>query len=83
MFTLNGIQTLSAGVCNLLAEYPQLQQMGVDMLRLSPRMQSMAYVISYFDQVRQGGEPPLVVDGCNGYWYGQAGMLRVEEAGLC
>ncbi|MCL5041729.1 MAG: U32 family peptidase [Gammaproteobacteria bacterium] len=83
LFTINGIQTLSAGVCNLLAEYPQLQQMGVDMLRLSPRMQSMAHVISYFDQVRQGGEPPLVVDGCNGYWYGQAGMLRVEEAGLC
>lgn len=83
LFTLNGIQTLSAGVCNLLAEYPQLQQMGVDMLRLSPRMQSMAHVIGYFDQVRQGGAPPLVVEGCNGYWYGQAGMLRVEEAGLC
>lgn len=83
LFTLNGIQTLSAGVSNLLAEYPQLERLGADILRLSPRQQGMVEVIAQFDRVRQGGQPPLVVDGCNGYWYGQPGMLRVEEAGLC
>ena len=31
----------------------------------------------------QGALPPLAVDGCNGYWHGQPGMLRAEEAGLC
>jgi len=25
----------------------------------------------------------VFVDGCNGYWHGQAGMLRIEEVGLC
>ena len=35
------------------------------------------------DAVRKGAQPPLAVDGCNGYWHGQPGMLRAEEAGLC
>ncbi len=83
LFTLNGIQTLSAGISNLLAEYPRMQALGIHMLRLSPAATGMEKVISSFDQVRRGAEPPLAVDGCNGYWYGQPGMLRVEEAGLC
>lgn len=83
LFTLNGIQTLSAGVTNLLAEYPRMHAMGVDMLRLSPCARSMEQVIASFDGVRNGAEPPLAIDGCNGYWYGQPGMMRVEEAGLC
>lgn len=83
LFTLNGIQTMSAGVSNLLAEYPRMHAMGIHMLRLSPAARGMEDVIHSFDQVRRGGEPPLAVDGCNGYWYGQPGMLRVEEAGLC
>ncbi|PKM31637.1 MAG: U32 family peptidase [Gammaproteobacteria bacterium HGW-Gammaproteobacteria-11] len=82
LFTLNGIQTLSAGVTNLLAEYPQMQAMGISALRLSPRLQGMAEIVASFDQVRHGAEPPLAVDGCNGYWHGQPGMLRVEEVGL-
>lgn len=83
LFTLNGIQTMSAGISNLLAEYPRMHAMGIDMLRLSPAAQGMEEVIHSFDQVRRGAEPPLAIDGCNGYWYGQPGMLRVEEAGLC
>ncbi len=83
LFTLNGIQTLSAGVTNLLAEYPRIDAMGVQMLRLSPAARDMEAVVRSFDQVRCGAEPPLAIDGCNGYWYGEPGMLRVEEAGLC
>jgi len=56
---------------------------GADLLRLSPRAEGMVGVVQAFDQVRQGAMPPLCVDGCNGYWHGQAGMLRVEEVGLC
>ena len=48
-----------------------------------PVGQGMAEVIEAFARVRQGEAPPLCVDGCNGYWHGQAGMLRVEEVGLC
>ncbi|MGH1447998.1 MAG: U32 family peptidase [Pseudomonadaceae bacterium] len=83
LFTLNGIQTMSAGVTNLLAEYPRMDAMGVQMLRLSPAARDMEAVVRSFDQVRCGAEPPLAIDGCNGYWYGEPGMLRVEEAGLC
>tara|TARA_R110000850_G_scaffold93598_2_gene198071 strand:- start:6903 stop:7793 length:891 start_codon:yes stop_codon:yes gene_type:complete len=83
LFTLNGVQTMSAGVTNLLAEYPRMDAMGVQMLRLSPAARDMEAVVRSFDQVRCGAEPPLAIDGCNGYWYGEPGMLRVEEAGLC
>jgi len=83
LFTLNGIQTLSAEVSNLLADYPDMLACGADLLRLSPRAQGMAQVVTAFDQVRQGRTPPILVDGCNGYWHGRPGMLRAEEAGLC
>jgi collagenase-like PrtC family protease len=83
LFTLNGIQTMSAEVTNLLADYPGLVASGADIVRLSPRAQGMVEVIEAWQRVRQGEAPPLFVDGCNGYWHGQAGMLRVEEAGLC
>lgn len=83
LFTLNGIQTLSAATSNLLADYPTLQACGADLLRLSPRAEGMGAVIAAFDAVRQGAQPPLAVEGCNGYWHGRPGMLRAEEAGLC
>lgn len=83
LFTLNGIQTMSGEVTNLLADYPALMASGADVLRLSPRAQGTAEVVRAFDNVRQGEAPPLFVAGCNGYWHGHAGMLKVEEAGLC
>jgi collagenase-like PrtC family protease len=83
LFTINGIQTMSAEVTNLLADYAGLVACGADVLRLSPRAQGMAEVIAAYQRVRLGETPPLFVDGCNGYWHGQAGMLRVEEVGLC
>lgn len=83
LFTLNGIQTMSGEVTNLLADYPALMASGADVLRLSPRAQGMAEVVRAFDNVRQGEAPPLFVAGCNGYWHGHAGMLKVEEADLC
>ena len=83
LFTINGIQTLSASVSNLLADYPALVESGAELLRLSPRASGMIEVVQAFDAVRKGGLPPLAVDGCNGYWHGQPGMLRAEEAGLC
>ncbi|UCZ85751.1 U32 family peptidase [Pseudomonas sp. L5B5] len=83
LFTLNGIQTMSAEVTNLLADYPGLVACGADLLRLSPRAEGMVEVVQAFAGVCRGQTPPVFVEGCNGYWHGQAGMLRVEEAGLC
>ena len=51
---MNGIQTMSADVTNLLADYPGLVNSGADLLRLSPRAEGMVEVVQAFDQVRQG-----------------------------
>ena len=82
LFTLNGIQTMSAEVGNLLADYPSLAACGVDVLRLSPRSEGMGQVIGEFAAVRDGALPPLAVSGCNGDWHGRPGMLTVEGVGL-
>ncbi len=84
---LNGIQTQSARVCNLVAELPHLQAMGVDLLRLSPQSQHMAELIALWQAALQGRisptdaaaamQPLLPDQSCNGYWHGQPGMAQV------
>ena len=81
---LNGTQTQSARVYNLLEELPQMQAMGVDLVRLSPQPQHMAQVIALFDEVRrqpanaahaQNRILPLMPDWpCNGFWHGRPGL---------
>ena len=83
LFTLNGIQTMSGEVSNLLADYAALHDCGVDLLRLSPRAEGMVEEVQAFDRVRHGATPPLAVAGCNGYWHGRPGMLRSDEVNLC
>ena len=86
--TLNGIQTQSAHVCNLVQELPALQAMGVDVLRLSPQSQHMATLVQLWrDALEQRLTPadahaqmlPLLPDQpCNGYWHGRSGMEQVS-----
>ncbi len=83
LFTINGIQTMSAEVNNLLADFPTLHNAGVNIARLSPRAKGMTDVIAAWDKVRKGEQAPLAVQGCNGYWHGRPGMVSVEEVGLC
>src|SRR5690606_6690460 len=83
LFTINGTQTMSASVSNLLADYSALAASGADLLRLSPQAAGMQEVGAAFDAVRNGAPPRLAGEGCNGSWHGQPGMLRAEEAGLC
>lgn len=83
VFTINGIQTMSAEVNNLLADFPSLAEVGADVARLSPRAEGMLEVVQAWDRVRNGQQPPLAVQGCNGYWHGRPGMVTAEEAGLC
>ena len=81
---LNGTQTQSARVYNLLEELPQMQAMGVDLVRLSPQPQHMEQVIALFDEVRrqpanaahaQNRILPLMPDWpCNGFWHGRPGL---------
>lgn len=88
---LNGIQSQSALVYNLVAELEQMVELGVDVLRLSPQSVGMTAVIRSFDAVRRGAlhgrvaaqemSPLLPAPACNGYWYGKPGLeYRMENA---
>ena len=93
---LNGIQVLSARTYCLIDQMPRLEQLGVDIVRLSPQLQGMAEIIDLFDGVRHHRfEPGLAAESlndymptgpCDGYWYGDAGMniqgMDFQEKGL-
>jgi collagenase-like PrtC family protease len=82
--TLNGIQTQSGGVCNLVAELPEFRAAGVDVVRLSPQSQHMAEIVALFHAVANDELDPAVAERkldpflsggvCNGYWHGAPGM---------
>jgi collagenase-like PrtC family protease len=80
--TINGIQTMSAQSYNLLGEVPDMREMGIDIIRISPQPQRMAEIIAAFDAARRGETPhPDTRDWCadglvDGYWFGDAGIVR-------
>ncbi len=84
---INGIQTMSAQSYNLLAEVPTLQQMGIDILRISPQPEHTPEIIAAFDAARRQQpaisrtewNPCGLVDG---YWFGDAGIAKHHQAAL-
>jgi len=82
--SMNGIQTQSSATANLIEALPQMEQMGVDVVRLSPQSRHMGVVTEAFAGVRDGTLTPeagqlqiakaVAGELCNGYWYGEAGM---------
>ena len=82
--TLNGIQTQSALVYNLVNELGAMQEMGVDIARISPQSKDTDRIIGLFrdvlDQKISGAEALKQMDAlmpdqpCNGYWYGKPGL---------
>lgn len=84
---MNGIQTQSATTSSLLGALPQLREMGVEVLRLSPQSQEMAKIVTLFAEALAGGkaneeqttqlEKLALGEVSNGYWHGKAGMDRV------
>jgi collagenase-like PrtC family protease len=89
---LNGTQTQSARVYNLVDALDDMKAMGVDVVRLSPQSQGMADVIAVFDAARNGTltthdavarlQPLMPSQGCNGYWYGQPGLDQMHAAAM-
>lgn len=79
-FTINGIQTQSGRIQHLLPHWQQMQQIGVDIIRLSPQLNFMAEIIDRYAQVIHGQSSNtdinawLNVPTCDGYWCGQPGM---------
>ena len=83
--TLNGIQTMSAQTCDLLAEVPTMQAMGIEVLRISPQAAHTAEVVAAFDAARQGQAPRADPGGAggglvDGYWFGGAGIERRQAS---
>lgn len=80
LFNINGIQTQSGDKYNLLEAIPEMQDMGVDILRLDPQAQGMLNVVETFSFACQGKSFTEIDNGqdCNGYWYQQEGLKRVS-----
>jgi collagenase-like PrtC family protease len=81
---LNGIQTQSALVYNLVGEIDAMRAMGVDVLRLSPQSAHMTGIIALMRAVLDGdlaaGEaearmaPLMPAGACDGFWHGRPGL---------
>jgi collagenase-like PrtC family protease len=81
---INGTQTQSAQVYNLIGDLDTLQLSGVDVVRISPQSEHSGEVIRLFrDRIDQRAsredtlqqiESLLPETSCNGYWHGQPGM---------
>jgi len=80
---INGIQTQSAKVHNLILELNDPDS-GIDIIRISPQSKHIEEVVSVFAQVRSGAmRTNEAADKlgsfasyglCNGYWHDEAGM---------
>lgn len=85
--TINGIQTQSALTYTLIHALQELQDLQVDVIRLSPQSQGMEQVVQGFRDVLAGREsaghvherlaPSMPAGPCNGYWHGQPGLDMV------
>lgn len=80
---LNGIQTQSALTHQVLDHLPDLNALGVDVLRISPQSSHSMEIIDIFDAARRGNDLELLgnkllgllpLGACNGYLVEQAGM---------
>lgn len=87
--TLNGTQTQSARVYNLLLELPCLIDMGIAVARISPQAARTDEVIGAFRRCLDGALTPqaawqevrtlLADETCNGFWHGRPGLEQVMQ----
>jgi len=84
---LNGIQTQSSRVYNLVAELDVMEQLGVDVVRVSPQPFHTEKLLALFrrrlDGSLTGPEAGQLMarlmpdEACDGYWHGQPGIEQV------
>jgi collagenase-like PrtC family protease len=87
--TLNGIQTQSAQVYNLLADLPEAGN-AAEILRISPQSAYILDIAGFFREVLDGrGEAHAAFEAslalmseapCNGFWHGRPGIARCAPA---
>lgn len=81
---LNGTQTQSASIHNLISEIEDMRQLGVDVVRISPQPEHTGEVVAAFraaiDNVVSSSEAQTALasflfdDPCDGYWHGRSGI---------
>jgi collagenase-like PrtC family protease len=81
---LNGIQTQSAKIYNLVAELPAMRALGVGVVRLSPQSAHMADIVASVHGVLAGSLTGAAARermrawmpsaACNGFWHGRPGL---------
>ncbi len=81
---LNGIQTQSALVHNLIGELDSLRDAGVDVVRVSPQAHHSGKILGLFresmerrltpEQALEQIEKLMPAASCNGYWHGKPGL---------
>ena len=87
--TLNGVQTQSARVHNLLGDLPAVRP-HAEVLRISPQGANTRAIVELFRAVANGSQTPsaalaasrdLMVEApCNGFWHGRAGVEQYVAA---
>ncbi|MEO8014447.1 MAG: U32 family peptidase [Polaromonas sp.] len=85
---INGTQTQSSKVYNLVDSLDEMRALGVDVLRLSPQAQHMSDIVALFDAARTQAlaphealtrmQPLMAAPGCNGYWHGRPGQELIK-----
>jgi collagenase-like PrtC family protease len=85
--TLNGIQTQSYKIYNLVAELDSMEQAGVDVVRVSPQPFHTEKILALFRQKLEGSLSGneaaqqmarlMPVEPCDGYWHARAGIEQV------
>ena len=87
--TLNGVQTQSARVHNLLGDLPAVHA-NAEVLRISPQGAHTRQIIELFRAALDGHRSPadalaasrewMVEEPCNGFWHGRAGVEQYVAA---
>ena len=85
--TLNGIQTQSSKVYNLIGEVDALRELGVHILRISPQSQHTPELLETFrariegtldvQAARSRMAGLALAEPCNGFWYGKPGLDQI------
>jgi len=80
--TLNGVQTQSGCVCDLLPAWRDLADAGAGILRFSPLPEGTIEALQALRRAIDGDANALTAlaerpaETCDGYWFGQPGMVR-------
>lgn len=86
---LNGIQTQSVAKQNLVSLLDDINELGIDVIRIMPQSEGMSEIIEIFHKVLTGNmqvetalqqlAPFHSYGKCNGYWFGDEGMAWIDN----